>query len=411
MPATRPSHTRQSQRTDEDERPQVMEVGALKKMGRSYLFPSEKQNEEDKRNSVVWLRWANHFCFVERGKFKQIRLHHDRPPDGHIDMIALVGPVSGGVRKAARSLAGFTPLYAADTNPDVWELRYQVARVPVIWPLHRETNVILGHGFDGVWIEAEGKRASYYLQHADPTYSTTWRTMVTHWARRVQRNQPPERLIAFRPVELDKPRPPWMELWVIQMLRLENGYPRDVPGDAEPEPSAPAPGGILNDTFDHGNSPEGDVGADVGADMAGNAGSEADDDTASDAGSILDSANPDGLPNSHTWDRVTRTSIYSTLFPSGGPQAVEDPTEHVGEPQSETRIGTAGPSSPLFPPSDDESQPGENLAVVAPVVPSSPLFPESEEEGDEPNVPGPVVQPVRTHGLRMPTREEFLGRR
>ncbi|KAG9103160.1 hypothetical protein FRC06_011899 [Ceratobasidium sp. 370] len=66
MPATRPSHTSQSQRSDEDKRPQVMEVGALKKMGRSYLFPSEKQNEEDKKNSGAVAEGA--VTIAEQGK-------------------------------------------------------------------------------------------------------------------------------------------------------------------------------------------------------------------------------------------------------------------------------------------------------------------------------------------------------
>lgn len=93
----------------------------------------------------LWLRAANVFSFVERGTDK-IALVKAIPDgfldDGEYDLIAFITPFSGGVRRACRARAGYTPLYS-NSHPDLWQMETVLARVPVHTP-HFGWNELMG---------------------------------------------------------------------------------------------------------------------------------------------------------------------------------------------------------------------------------------------------------------------------
>ncbi|KAG8690844.1 hypothetical protein FRC11_008719 [Ceratobasidium sp. 423] len=130
-----------------------------------------------------------------------------------------------------------------ESNPSVWEMPGLFARVEVKWPLQREKADIFGHSFDGVYIRNEDDTVSYLLQHPDPEYKHIFEQTVESRNQRLKTTS--RHLIHFESVDLKKPCPWWMELWVIRMLRLEHHEPPDVPGDEgyDRVATAPTPGG------------------------------------------------------------------------------------------------------------------------------------------------------------------------
>jgi hypothetical protein len=157
-----------------------------------------------------------------------------------------------------------------------------------------------GFRIDGVWIHNPKEKLSYLLQHPDPHYKSTFIETVDTWTR----NTPDglERLCLFESVDLTKPCPEWMSLWVIQMLRLEKHLPRDVVGDPSSEHD-PVQAGGSSLLMPRTRAATAEVSL-----IGGSA--EEDDEAVSDAESILDSVNVLNLPNSATWDWATMSSRH-----------------------------------------------------------------------------------------------------
>lgn len=146
--------------------------------------------------------------------------------------------------------------------------------------------------FDGVYINDEKDKMVYLLQHPDPNYCSYFERTVEIWNRRVEETGKPQ-LFHFESVDLEKPRPVWMILWVIQMLRLEAKKPRDVAGDI------PGDTALISE---NSRAPTPGLPSDNESDC-------------SDAESIIDAVNSLQLPNSHTWDWATKSSRHWDTFP------------------------------------------------------------------------------------------------
>ncbi|EUC61787.1 hypothetical protein RSOL_406350, partial [Rhizoctonia solani AG-3 Rhs1AP] len=262
----------------------------------AHLSPFKHEEQpvfDDPDRYDIFLRTANHFSFVKRGTLKMIKWDGKRKVAGGLDMIAHVSPLSGGVRKLSRSLAGYTPLYREESNPDVWKMSGVSVRVQVRGPLRREQQNIGGQPIDGVWVDDENEEYSYLLQHPDTSYKEFYRSTVTKWNQRVKATS--TQLIHFNSVDLEKPCPKWMSLWAMRMLRLEHKLPRDVPGDegSDEQDTPPTPGTPrLPAPDEHGTLAEDD-------DQRSNC---------SDAESLRDSDPANVLPNSTTWNWATKSS-------------------------------------------------------------------------------------------------------
>lgn len=92
-----------------------------------------------------FIRVANHFSFVKRGTLNMIDWDGQDFSDGTFDMIAYVAPLSGGPRKCARYLSGYTPIYEHESNPSVWGLSGIFTRIRVKGPLRREQPILLDY--------------------------------------------------------------------------------------------------------------------------------------------------------------------------------------------------------------------------------------------------------------------------
>ncbi|KAG9100221.1 hypothetical protein FRC06_004399 [Ceratobasidium sp. 370] len=348
------------------------------------LFKQEARHREahiKTRNSYI--RVANFFSFVNAKTLDMVELTcNDGGKHTDLEMIAYVTPLVTGSRRAERALSGWTPLSELKAKGSVWGMEGEFARVKVVWPLCCETNTVGGFHPDGA--------ICYILQHADFEYMPVWERTVADWAV--------SRLSLFESVALDRPRPNWMSLWTIQMIRLEQQQPRDVPGD------------WIEGQVDH----------------TGLVGESRDD--VSDAGSDLDSDNPLDLPNSHNWvpraaslGHMQAEAPQEQAQPIGAQATVPDAADTMsgdfatqdfprsplftdpGEPEQENFDSPAEdsaahdvPRSPLFTdPGEPEQENLDNFAAHD--VPSSPLF----TDPGEPEQNGPDTASHR--GLRMPT--------
>ncbi|KAG8690915.1 hypothetical protein FRC11_008152 [Ceratobasidium sp. 423] len=247
------------------------------------LFKDEVQPASE---PTTFLRIGNHFSIVERGTLNMVEWDGKKKLAHEIDMIAFVAPLSGG----------YTPLYLGESHPSVWELTGFFARVEVKGPLVRDQQVVGDHSVDGVWIQGGDDKAFYLLQHPDPQYKAIYERTVESWNRRIK--TPGKQLIRFESVDLEKPCPFWMPLWVMRMLRLEAKKPKDVEGDLDAEGSVtpPTPGRSISPAQD--------------------------DESATDAGSIIDIQNELNVPDCTSYSWHTRTSRpWDTFSETFGPEA------------------------------------------------------------------------------------------
>ena len=141
----------------------------------------------------------------------------------------------------------------------------------------------------------------YAVQSPDPQYKPFWDAAIAAWAVEHEQGHV-DALVPWKDVKLEEPRPWWMPVWSMRVLRLEFGLPPDHPDD--PKRRAMLGGCRFGKK---GNRRAPTTAAEWAA-IPESKSSPGDDEAGlSDAGSINDDVER-GLPTSSHWDKVTKKS-------------------------------------------------------------------------------------------------------
>ncbi|KAG9100222.1 hypothetical protein FRC06_004400 [Ceratobasidium sp. 370] len=383
----------------------------------TYRFRTEAWNQEDPAQACLRPRegyihllqrtcnsWALLDATTKRMVTPEFRARED--PDDHnvYDLVGFMSPLNDGARRASRALSGYTPLYAQTSHPDLWQMQTKFMRVQVLTP--RTAHV---HFFGNmipcvVFPSATSKEVEYVVQTPDRYFKPYWEAATARWAVAHAQGEE-QRLVTWQDLDLDGPRPWFLNKWAVTVLRLEHGKPATHPDD----PARPAMLGNcrLATRARDLRAPTTEAewleipveDCDPNDDEAGE----------SDAGSINDDVER-GLPTCHDWDPETKKSrsgrgtephphpdvvaqelarneAWDELAAAAGTRSDSEPTE-AGRAAAPVQVEPAGPGGAMGEPVDLERGDAAN-ANTNPDLASPFLGSDIDAPGEvDPDVPG-----------------------
>ncbi|KAG8714403.1 hypothetical protein FRC11_008631, partial [Ceratobasidium sp. 423] len=149
------------------------------------------------------------------------------------EVYALVGfatPLLDGARRASRAMAGYTPLYMDESNPDLWQMDTELVVAAVKTPFTDDLSFFGCEMPCVIFTSAADEYVVYVAQTPDPNYKMFWEATRAVWAVEAFRGKE-EPLEPWEDVDLASPRPWWMNKWAMTLLRLEHHLPPDIPED------------------------------------------------------------------------------------------------------------------------------------------------------------------------------------
>ncbi|GAB1528067.1 hypothetical protein RhiTH_011258 [Rhizoctonia solani] len=204
-----------------------------------------KKNQQDLKKhklKAVFYRVMNHFTLLldspndqnENTYSMVVPELQPKAEDGTDNVYFLIGlasPVLDGARRSARAIAGYTPLYAARSHPDLWQMSTKLVGAWVGTPYMGQIEFYGCRIPCIMFLSVDQPNVHYAVQTPDRYYKPYWEVTLASWRVDAELEDdvvPPK---VWKDVDLVQPRPWWMPRWAMQVLRLEQGLPPDHPKD------------------------------------------------------------------------------------------------------------------------------------------------------------------------------------
>ncbi|KAG8731918.1 hypothetical protein FRC11_001583 [Ceratobasidium sp. 423] len=289
----------------------------------------EKKKHKKDKAQVHFQRTMNAFFISENppedGKCSMVVppfRAEDTDDDNPHYLVRFASPITDGARRAARALAGYTPLYKARSHPNLWQMQTKLVGAWVGTPYMGHV-VFYGCQIPCVMFPSwHTPNVEYAVQTPDPQYRPYWEATIASWAVEHEQGNT-DALVPWRDVDLEAPRPWWMPEWAMRVLRLEHELPPEHPDDPKHQAMLGYCRRIPKVSERRAPCTEAEWhGIPVAQSSVGD-----DEEGSSDAGSINDDVEF-GLPTSSHWDPRTKKSTT----PRGN-----EPHKHMDVVQAELK--------------------------------------------------------------------------